>query len=41
MTPLPEDTNMKPGAAMKPFYGAEPILMDTKVVCRAYARCAL
>ena len=29
MTPLPEDKDaLKPGAAMKPFYGAEPVLLD-------------
>jgi len=31
MTPLPEDkASLKPGAAMKPFYGAEPVIMDTE-----------
>lgn len=28
MTPLPGDTDCKPGAAMRPFYGVEPVLMD-------------
>eukprot|EP00041_Stephanoeca_diplocostata_P021336 m.495735 g.495735 ORF g.495735 m.495735 type:complete len:702 (+) comp21802_c2_seq10:132-2237(+) len=28
MTPLPADTDAKPGAAMRPFYGVEPVLLD-------------
>jgi len=28
MTPLPGCTPMKPGAAMQPFFGIEPVLMD-------------
>ena len=28
ITPLPGDTGNKPGAAMKPFYGVEPVLVD-------------
>lgn len=28
MTPLPGCTPMKPGAAMQPFFGVEPVLMD-------------
>jgi len=28
ITPLPGDTDCKPGAAMKPFYGVQPVLLD-------------
>jgi len=28
ITPLPGDTDSKPGAAMKPFFGVEPVLLD-------------
>ena len=32
MTPLPEDHgNLKPGAATKPFFGVEPVLIDGDV----------
>lgn len=29
MTPLPADSDAKPGAAMRPFYGVEPVLVDS------------
>ena len=28
MTPLPGDDDAKPGAAMRPFFGVEPVLVD-------------
>ena len=28
MTPLPGDKDLKPGAAMRPFFGVEPAIMD-------------
>lgn len=30
MTPLPGDKDLKPGAAMRPFYGIKPILVDNE-----------
>jgi acetyl-CoA synthetase len=30
LTPLPGATDMKPGAATKPFFGVEPALLDTE-----------
>eukprot|EP01137_Pigoraptor_chileana_P012483 Opistho-2@64911 len=30
MTPLPGDTDAKPGAAMRPMFGVEPVLLDDK-----------
>ena len=28
ITPLPHDTDAKPGAATRPFYGVQPVLLD-------------
>ena len=30
ITPLATDTDQKPGAAMRPYYGVEPVLLDSK-----------
>ncbi len=34
MTVLPGDSDLKPGAATRPFFGVEPALMDPKVRAR-------
>ena len=31
ITPLPGDKDCKPGAAMRPFYGVDPVLVDAEV----------
>ena len=31
MTPLPGDTDTKPGSCMRPFFGVEPVLLDPDV----------
>lgn len=31
ISPLASDTDQKPGSAMRPYYGVEPVLLDSKV----------